>query len=337
MNRNLLLILALLVVALVGVVAVFEAGDREAAGVAGQAFLDGFAADANAVNRVEFRFADDEAGFAVRRKGDAWGVDERDGYPADFEKLANLVTSLAKAKIVEQKTSNPDNYGQLGVDDPATGGSGTGIRLSGDGFSYDVIVGNPAQQSFQYARAAEAATSYLVDQQFELPVSPDDWLTDAIIDIDADRIRRVTIQHMDGESIIIEKASREDADFSVLDVPADRELSYPAVGSEIAGALAGLTLDEVRQGRAVDPVTTTTFETWDGLRIVASVVSEEEEQWVSFAAEAGTGETDEPQEGIATETDSVNSKLEGWQYRIADYKLNQIVRRWEDILEAEQE
>jgi hypothetical protein len=340
-NRNLIVALVLLVIALAGMVAVFEFTDRNASGVTGQAFLEGFSANGNAINRVDLRFPDGEEGITLRREGDLWLVDQRDGYPADFEAIASLVTSLANARIVEQKTSNPSNYGQLGVDDPAQGGAGTGIELSGDDFAYDVIVGNPAQQSFQYARLADTETSYLVDQQFEVPASIASWLVDEIIDMPADRISKVTIEHADGETIVIEKASRENADFSVLDVPEGRELSYPTAGNEIAGALAGLTLDDVRKGQAGDPagdpLSTAAFETWDGLRIVVTVVSGDEEQWLSFAASEGSADTNEPNEETASEVDDINSRLGEWQYRVADYQGSRFARRWEDILAAEQE
>lgn len=337
MNRNLIVALVLLVVALAGLVAVFESTDRDASSVAGQAFLEGLSANGNAINRVDLRFADGEEGVTLRRDGDLWSVDQRDGYPADFEAIASLVTSLANARIVEQKTSNPSNYGQLGVDDPAQGGAGTGIELSGDGFEYDVIVGNPARQSFQYARIADAETSYLVDQQFETPALIASWLGDEILDIPADRISKVTIEHADGETIVIEKASRENADFSVLDVPEGRELSTPTAGNEVAGALTGLTLNDVRKRQTGEPSTTATFETWDGSRVVVTVVSEGEDRWLSFSAAAATAEAEETSEETAIDVDDINSRLGEWQYRIADYQGSRFVRRWEDILEAEQE
>ena len=337
MNRNLIVALVLLVVALAGLVAVFELTGRDASGVAGQAFLEGLSANGNAIDRVDLRFPYGEEGVTLRRDGELWSVDQRAGYPADFEAIASLVTSLANARIVERKTSNPSNYGQLGVDDPAQGGAGTGIELSGDGFEYDVIVGNPARQSFQYARIADAETSYLVDQQFETPALIASWLVDEILDIPADRINKVTIEHADGETIVIEKASRENTDFSVLDVPEGRELSTPTAGNEIAGALTGLTLDDVRQRQTDDPSSTATFETWDGLRIVVTVVSAGDERWLSFAAASGSGESDEPDEEAASEVDDINSRLGEWEYRIAEYQGSRFVRRWEDILAAEQE
>lgn len=335
MNRKLLFSLLGLVVALLGLLAVFELGDRGESGAAGQPFLEGFAENANSVNRLDLRFAGDEPGFSIRRDGDVWVVDARDGYAADFEKLAGLVSSLANARIVEQKTSNPDNYNQLGVDDPASGGSGTGVKLSGEGFSYDVIVGNRAQRTYRYVRVASDATSYLVDQELDLHDSADEWLADEIVDIASDRIRRVSIRHADGETITIEKGSQDDTNFSVADIPEGRELSYESVGNGIAGALAKLSFDEVRKVQTVDSSTATSFETWDGLRVIATVATQEDATWLSFSAEAIPSEAGEEPDEQAPEVDEINARLGNWQYRIADYKKNLFVRRWDDILKDE--
>ena len=335
MNRKLLFALLGLVVALLGLLAVFELGDRRDTGAAGLPFLEGFAENANSVNRVDLRFAGDEPGFSIRRDDDVWVVDARDDYPADFEKLAGLVTSLANARIVEQKTSNPDNYNQLGVDAPASGGSGTGVMLSGDDFAYDVIVGKQAQRTYRYARVADVATSYLIDQDLDLSPSPDDWLVNDIVDIGSDRVRRVSIQHGDGETMTIEKTSRDDTSYGVVDIPDGRELSYASVGNGIAGALARLSFDEVRKAQSIESSTTTSFETWDGLRVVTTVAPEEDATWLSFSAEAVPAETDEDDKDPASEADEINARLGAWQYRIADYKKNLFVWRWEDILKDE--
>ena len=335
MNRKLLSSLLAIVAVLALLLAVFESADRKQAGASGELFLEGFAAKANDVNRVELRFAGDEPGFSIRRDGDAWLVDARDDYPADFARLAGFVTSLANARIVERKTSNPDNYAQLGVDDPADGGSGTHVKLSGEGFSYEVIVGKQAQRTYRYVRVAGDAASYLVDQDLDVQASPDEWLADDIVNIGADRVRQVMIEHNDGETIKIVKASRDDANFAVVDVPAGRELSYATVGNGIAGALANLSFDEVRKAQPAGASTTTTFATWNGLRIVATVVPEEDATWLSFAAAATATEGGEDDDAAQAEVDEINQRLVGWQYRVADYKKNLFVRRWDDLLKDE--
>jgi hypothetical protein len=325
MNKKHIYFLAAFVIGLILLVTSYQVGERSESSRDGGLILDGFAAQANNIRRVELQFPDDQERFAILRKGDTWVVDVRDDYRADFAKLAVLVAALAEARIVEEKTSNPDNYAQLGVDDPAAGGSGTHVTLSGEGFEYELIVGKSAQGVFRYARVPSDQTSYLVDQALDMPSSPDDWLVKEIVDLAADRIRRVTITHADGETITIEKQSAEDANYSAPNIPAGRELSYPSVGNSIAGALSGLTFEAVRKARAAEPATTTVLETWDGLTVTASIVSEDDGNWLSISALAAESE----------DADTINERLAEWQYRIADFKMNQLTRHWEDILKSD--
>ncbi|MDH3531855.1 MAG: DUF4340 domain-containing protein, partial [Gammaproteobacteria bacterium] len=207
------------------------------------------------------------------------------------------------------------------------------------------ILGDSAQRDFRYARLPDQATSYLIDKNPTVPDSVGDWLLPDIIDISAERVRKVSILHADGDSIVIEKGARDLTDFAVLDVPEDRELSYATVGNGVAGALSQLKLDDVRARRDAAAATTTVFETWDGLEITAAVTSDEGASWVAFAigtvpvvpsAEAtaddaaGAGEPAK----VDDEANELNERLSAWQFRLPDYKKNLLLRRWDDILKA---
>src|SRR5215218_7985361 len=50
----------------------------------------------------------------LKRGAEGWTVSERANYPADDGKLRKLITNLADAKLVEEKTSNPESYATLG-------------------------------------------------------------------------------------------------------------------------------------------------------------------------------------------------------------------------------
>ena len=58
-------------------------------------------------------------------------VAERADYPADLPKLKKLLLAMGDAKIREEKTSNPDSYAVIGVEDPSQpGATGTQIELT---------------------------------------------------------------------------------------------------------------------------------------------------------------------------------------------------------------
>lgn len=275
--------------------------------------------------RVQGPGADDDV--TLRRDGDAWTVAERDGYPADMATLRQLVLALAEAEIVEAKTADPASYERLGVGDPAEGGSGAKVTLEGGGESYAVILGDPARGDYRYARVAGDARSALIDRNPDLPDDVAGWLEDTLVDIPAGEIRRVRIAHADGETIVIGKDDVEQTDFTVLDIPEGRELQYATVANGIGGALAGLTLDDVRSAPAepAEPDATTVYETFDGTTVTVTVRAEaggdDAVSWFSFRAEP--------------DLDGLNARSAGREYRLPAFRENQLTRRWEDLLKAE--
>ena len=319
----------------------------------GRLLVPGLADDAGTANEITISVAaaDD---VVLRRDDDRWTVASRDGYAADVAQLRQLVLALSEASIVEDKTSDPARYARLGVAEPGEDGGGSRIVIAGEGFSHEVILGDSAQGDYRYARVPGDATSYLVDRNPELPQSSGDWLLPDIIDIGSDRVHRVTITHADGETIVIDKTARDLTDFTVLDVPPGRELSYASVGNGVAGALGKLTLDDVRARTDAEPTTTTEFLTWDGLRVTASVVGGDDDRWVTFDVEqyeappaaepagqepeADDAAADGPEPAAApppaADAATLRATLTGWEYRLPDYKTGLLVRRWDELLKA---
>ncbi|HUD97545.1 MAG TPA: hypothetical protein VMO24_08375, partial [Woeseiaceae bacterium] len=225
--------------------------------------------------------------------------------------------------------------------------------------------------NYRYARIPEAEQSWLIDQNPVVPQETSDWLVQEIIDLDASRVRSVVIRHSDGESIALRKDSAESAGFEVDGIPSGRELSYPTVANSIAGALDNLTLEDVRASPAtgLSATTTTTFTTFDGLQVEVVSGTVDEQPWLSINASvadipstvdrepvdeaseaAGSGDDAEseaapqpPQSNgperadPAAQAQEINDRTGRWIYSIAEYKADQLSRRWDDILKAESE
>jgi hypothetical protein len=328
MNRNTIRILASVTIGLVLVLMMLQISERRGSNQTGRLLLPDLEAVANDVNSVEIYRPDGGDSVTIRRKDEKWIVSAHDDYPADVSKLGRLIVQLADAEILEEKTSNPEHYEKLAVDDPQTGGKGTKVVVKGKEFAYAVILGNTAQGRNRYARIAEEEPSYLVNQSAELPTDAGDWLAPNIIDISADKVKKVVISHADGETIVIEKADQEQTNFDVSGVPNGRELAQATVGNNIAGALDKLKLEDVRPASGTRADTTTVYETWDGLQVTAEVaVGEDDFSWITFSAQP-TNDASSASDQIA----EINQRASGWQYRLANYKESLLTRRWADIL-----
>lgn len=358
MTARSLRIIAAVTVGLVLLLVVLQSVDDSDTRPTGGKLLPAFAGVANDVHEVRIVGPDEPDGVTLQQVGDRWVVVERDNYPADLGKLRQLVIALSEASIVEEKTSNPEYYDRLGLVDPADGGSGLRVTAGGEDFSSTVIFGETAQGEHRYARNPEQPTSYLVDRDPAAPASPGEWLDPVIVDIPATDVRLVTIEHADGETVELARPDdAEQPDFVPVELPEGRELSYPSVANGIAGALANLELDDVRPATERAAAGEARFETASGLVVNVEVVEiadesestgapedidaaedsddseapvETTETWLRFTASAGEESGDDA--GAAAKV--INERTNGWEYRVPDYKIQLLTKRWDDLLKA---
>jgi hypothetical protein len=148
----------------------------------------------NDISQIQIRSG--AASVTLEKKEDEWRVAERGGYPADFDKIRELIKTLWELKAGQEMQVGPSQLGRLKVTAPGQGPeSGIEIDLKGQKESQiaSMIIGKSAEQS--NAAAASAATGrfvynpavkdrvYLVSESFFSvdPVSVGSWLDKAFI------------------------------------------------------------------------------------------------------------------------------------------------------------
>lgn len=288
MRQNRLLLLVVSTVVLAIVVAWLNRDQSGDASSAGQPLVPGLADVVNEIDAVDI-VAPGGAVIGLRRDQTRWRVPEKDNYEADFRKLLGLLRGLAEARIVEQKTANPDWYARLGVDDPGTFGA-TGRRVDFPGRELpSVIIGqtdSTGQRSF--VRRAGEAQSWLIDRVLEVPADPVMWLERAIMDIPAEDIAEVVVRHPDGETVRLQRAGVEGHDFVLLDVPEGRKAGPAWRRTALGNGLRALELDDVKRfdGQIPDDAVRALFVTTDGLNFVVDLFRDEQGHWAHFSVSA---------------------------------------------------
>jgi hypothetical protein len=138
-------------------------------------------------------------------------------------------------------------------------------------------------------RLEGAAESALIDRELDMPASAADWLERDIVDITDSEVVEVEIVHPDGERIVTRKASADDTDFELQDIPEGREIRSAWTVNSLANSLAALTLDDVAAEDTVDWGGAARFGllTADGLRVDVDLVASE-------TADGPEGDADEP-------------------------------------------
>jgi len=307
--RTVTVLAAALVV--LGAVALLAQYDPQPPAPGGGLLLPDLGDDLDRISQVAVTGAGSEpVATLVRGDDGSWTVAEKDGYPADVEKVRQTLIGLAEARIVEPKTANPDFYDRLGVEgveDEAAGG--LAVVLTGADTPVNVIVGNSEGTSQVYVREVDQTQSFLVDRNPDAGSETTDWLVTEILAIPGSRMARVTVTHPDGETVSVSKADSEQSNFDLDEIPPGRELQYASVANVMGNVLSNLNLQDVEPRTETDePVTVTEFVTFDGLAITAESVEREDEPWVAFRAEyrPPVAEPD-PQDDPVQEADIANA------------------------------
>lgn len=300
----------------------------------------------------------------------AWGVAQRDGYPADMTRLREYLLKLAESRLVEPKTSNPGNYVQIGVEDPAAADAGSMlVTVRGVDPERSLIVGRyNGQGSGTFVRMPEDAQSWLANADLTLNTDPTQWLRRDIADVPSSQVRRLELVHGDGAVIRASKADEAASVFEISDVPTGRELSSEFVANGLAGFLASLRLDDVRSAADVDvpeDAIGLTYDTFDGRRYAMQIWSEDDLHLLSMRAtlvepaeiikqppldtpdsttdESTADDGDGTQQDaeapevdmsarVAAEVESFNQRAEGWIFQIPAFKWGAINKRMDDLL-----
>jgi hypothetical protein len=315
---------------LVVILAVWMSSNRrpQRATLAGEPVLQGL--DKRAVNSVsEIRLSKGDGTKTTLKKGTSdWSVAERD-YPADTGKVRKLLLDLAALNVVEEKTSTPENYPALGVED-TTSDKATGTRVEAvtAGKTYGLIVGKSSGAKSGYVRVANAPQSLGAAPLITVDADPRRWLDHTLIDIPQDRIKEIAVKPADGPGYTATRPNKDQSDFTVAEIPKGRKLSSPAAADPIAGSLGSVSLDDVQHSPTV-PATGSAhavFSTFDGLKIDVAGHKEGTKTLVSFTPTSTAPATEAEAKALA-------ARLKGWDFEIPSYKYDGMFRSLEDLLE----
>ena len=293
--------------------------------------------------------AGNEVIATIERSGQGWGVAERGGHPADFERFRGSLRALSEARRVERKTAQAEFYPRIGVEDvsdPDAGGYLFELGYGGSRPEDRFILGNRAGTGMLYIRNADEEQSWMVSADLSLSDETRDWVDRSIIDLGSGEVRRVELDRGEGDRLEIAKGDRDDINFTPRDIPEGRELSYGSVANGIAGALANVEANDVRPGEevaALPRAVLARYETFDGLELELDVREEppagaaddetagddaDPRYWVLFDARAAE-DTAEERAG------ELNAALAGWAYELPGYKSDQWFKRMDDLLREE--
>ncbi len=198
---------------------------------------------------------------SLKKEPDGWVVAERDGYPADFAKIADFVRKL-KAVKVGRKFDAPDEVLRRlslkapGDGDVPEGEKGTAVRMTdGEGaMVLEMTLGSTRQQDpekgppdGQYIMVSGSPQVYLIDtilSSFE--TGPAEWLEKSPVKVAADDIRRITCRGPGGTDVrYVFERPEKGKDFELKAPETDRPVKRSSL-NRLSNALSSLKISDVQ-------------------------------------------------------------------------------------------
>ena len=335
-----------LITAIAVAAAVFVIAERDTAlGGASRALMfPGLMARLEEVATIKVTRAGGEA--TIERKERAWVVKEASSYPADMEKVREVLIGLAQLETMEPKTRRADRYAKLEVED-ATAKDAKSARVTltdaTGGTLADVIVGK-AKFSLEgidslYVRRPGEERAWLALGRVEPATGRLGWVDPSFLSIDRERIRKATLKRPGSTPLVVFKDKAGDEDFKLAGMPPGTELKDEFGVSDIARVLQGLIFDDVRPAAEV-PVDQSgepygVYETFDGLIFDLWLKEADGKTWLAGRAKAGTDPA--PTEKVKKEIEAINTRLGTWRYALAEYELKNLKKTMADLVTKKEE
>jgi hypothetical protein len=293
---------------------------------AGDLVLPGLESALNNITEVRLTKGD-ETHTTLKKGASDWTVAERD-YPADSGKVRKFLLDLGALNVVEEKTHNPANYPQLGVEDTTSPkATGTRVALVTPSKVYELIIGKPSNAKSGYVRVPTTEQALLAAPSLSVDADPKRWLDHTLIDIHQERVKEIEEKPAEGPAFTASREKKEQTDFSVSNIPKGRELSSPVAADPIAGSLGSMTFDDVHKASAPADakVSHAIYRTFDGLELDIAGRKDGTRDLITFTVRSTAKET-------ADEAQKLTAQLQGWEYELPSYKYDGIFHSLEDLL-----
>ena len=248
----------------------------------------------NDVSAITLIGADSKVLATLKRGSDGWTVTEKGAYPADLAKIREFLIKLDQATQIEQKTSNPQRYADLGVSDVKDKeAKGVLVELAGLAQPIKLIVGNynGAGGGGTFVRLDGEAQSWLANGNITVDKNVAEWEKRDLTDIASTRLASVTITNPDDKVLKVYKEQPGDGNFKVADVPKGRETSSEFAANGLGSTLAGLKADDVFPAKDMPPaekVYKAAYAAFDGLLIDITAWEKDGKDYVQLGAKLDT-------------------------------------------------
>lgn len=339
MNKNQFIMLSAVVVALFAFAMGWQDGVKTAVsdGDGAKALFPGIDAELPKVDRIVLTHEGKSVNLVSQK--DTWVVAEKSDYPAKTQAIRELLDSLVTMKLIEKKTSKPDNYGLLAIDDAQA----FKVEIKqGDKLAAEALFGKESSGlQGQYVRKASDPQVWLGNKTLKLEVEPKEWIVDEIVNLDPEQVTLVERSSADGNFVL----QNADGKLTLEQVPEDKQLADDYLFSGVKSALADLKALDVMPAKEIvwDTAVKSTYQTADKSYLVTHT-KHNEKDYITLTVkpreqsdDSSAGKTTEEIKTTETDLEQLNARWKGWAFEVASYKAEGFTRNLDDLLVAKVE
>lgn len=333
MNKQSLL--ALILLTLIGVGGYYISNQNDSinrSAQIGEVLMAEVLPHANSINKIVITGAGNHTIVTLNKHGSSWKIHERDDYKANISQIRRLVVSLLEASIVEEKTSNPELYTRLGVEDISLDDAqGAQVTLHYGEQSVSLIVGKPGPQlnKNRYVRKTNEITSWLVDRKIDVKHDLTYWLEKDLFSVEPHEIVKVTIIAEKSSPMIIvhqhdENDSEDSSHFKVTNLTDSNAYVVDAELQQITNALSSFQLLDVAEEKLVAdrPVSLNIqYQLSDGTIVALQAYDLDGEHYASINVN-----------GPADFVSSIKPRTKGRVFKLPNVTYDAMFKKEEDVL-----
>ena len=305
----------------------------------GTSFAPELLGSLNNVTKVEITGPQNQVLSTLIKSNDTWLVEERNQYPADISKIRTSLLAIAEAKIMEQKTSNPDLYSKLGVEDVSSeSAQGVKVLLEYDGKVSNIVIGKPGPQinKTRYVRNQDSNTSWLIDRKIDLNHDAAYWLRKDILSVEPDEVLEVIISLADGSRLDIKNTNQEENSFEVTNLSDPESQVVDAELHQVTNALSSFQLLDVVTDTSVfgdeNKSMQVSYHLKNGIVINLTGYEIEQDNFVAIDVKESIKDGMNIDNQVKEEISQLQETTAGWIYKIPNVTYDSIHKSEPDVL-----
>jgi hypothetical protein len=301
--------------------------------------------DAVAKLEVKSRFG---SFLLVRADGD-WSTPDRFDYPIDENDVRRLIVSLSDMRYIERKTSRPERFARLEVEDiEGINSESAYVRIADENDSVlaEAIIGRPSARFIDgsstgtYIREPGTNNVWLVSGIANVQTRLIPWLERTIVSVPVNTVARIELASSEG-TVMLSRENPDSDDFVLADAPEDRALNNRKVET-ISRSLANVDLEDVKpRGELAlpDDANTATVTTFDGVAVTVRLAKIDNKAWSTFAATYTGDPSDQSDAATAARAAvaEINQRVGDWAYWLPSAAFDNLTATLEDVLEAKKD